>query len=158
MENIRFAEINDPKQKSDFTLNILNKLPQWFSDKKAVKEYAKKVRELSFWAALNEHNICIGFLAAQTHYGHTAEIYVYGVAPEYQHKSIGKKLYYLMEKHFKEMGYKHIIVKTLSDKADSKEYAETRKFYTNIGFEPLITLTEMWDEKNPCLIMIKELR
>ena len=53
MENIRFTEINDPKQKSDFTLNILNKLPQWFSDKKAVKEYAKKVRELPFWAAFD---------------------------------------------------------------------------------------------------------
>lgn len=157
MENIRFTEINDPKQKSDFTLNILNKLPQWFSDKKAVKEYAKKVGELSFWAAFDKHNICTGFLAAQTHYGHTAEIYVCGVAPEYQHKGIGKKLYYLMEKHFKEMGFKHIIVKTLSDKANSEEYAKTRKFYTNVGFEPLITLTEMWDEKNPCLIMIKVL-
>ena len=158
MENIRFAEINDPNRKSNFTLNILNQLPQWFSDKKAVKEYAKKVRELPFWAALNEQNICAGFLAAQTHYGHTAEIYVCGVAPEYQHKGIGKQLYYLIEKHFEEIGYKHVIVKTLSDKADSKEYAETRKFYTNVGFEPLITLTEMWDEKNPCLIMIKKLR
>lgn len=157
MENIRFAEINDPNRKSNFTLNILNQLPQWFSDKKAVKEYAKKVRELPFWAALNEQNICTGFLAAQTHYGHTAEIYVCGVAPEYQHKGIGKKLYYSMEKHFEDMRFKHIIVKTLSDKSDSKEYAETRKFYTNVGFEPLITLTEMWDEKNPCLIMIKEL-
>lgn len=158
MENIRFAEINEPKQKSAFTLNILNKLPQWFSDKKAVKGYAEKVRELPFWAALNEQNICTGFLAAKTHYGHTAEIYVCGVALEYQHKGIGKQLYYLAEKHFKEMGFKHIIVKTLSDKASSKEYAETRKFYANVGFEPLITLTEMWDEKNPCLIMIKELR
>lgn len=157
MENIRFTEINDPKQKSDFTLNILNELPQWFSDKKAVKEYAEKVRELSFWAAFDEHNICTGFLAAQTHYEHTAEIYVCGVAPEYQNRGIGKKLYYLMEKHFKEMGFKHIIVKTLSDKANSKEYAKTRKFYTSVGFEPLITLTEMWDEKNPCIIMIKEL-
>lgn len=62
-----------------------------------------------------------------------------------------------MEKNFEETGIKHIIVKTLSDKAASKEYAETRKFYTSVGFEPLITLTEMWDEKNPCLIMIKEL-
>ncbi len=157
MESIIFAEIKDPKQKSDFTLNILDKLPQWFSDKKAVREYAKKVRELSFWAALSENNICTGFLAAQTHYGHTAEIFVCGVAPQYQHKGIGRKLYYLMEKHFKEMGFKYIIVKTLSDKANSKEYAETRKFYTKVGFEPLITLTEMWDEKNPCLIMIKVL-
>ena len=25
------------------------------------------------------------------------------------------------------------------------------------GFESLITLTEMWDEENPCLIMLKPL-
>lgn len=36
-------------------------------------------------------------------------------------------------------------------------YEQTRKFYESIGFEPLITLTEMWDEENPCLIMIKML-
>lgn len=36
-------------------------------------------------------------------------------------------------------------------------YARTRSFYRSMGFEPLITLTEMWDENNPCLIMIKTL-
>lgn len=27
----------------------------------------------------------------------------------------------------------------------------------SVGFEPLITLTEMWDEETPCLIMVKSL-
>jgi len=29
--------------------------------------------------------------------------------------------------------------------------------HQSVGFEPLITLTEMWDEENPCLIMFKPL-
>ena len=28
----------------------------------------------------------------------------------------------------------------------------------SVGFESLITLTEMWDDKNPCLIMLKSLK
>ena len=49
------------------------------------------------------------------------------------------------------------MVKTLSDIVDFRPYELTRKFYTAIGFQPLVTLTEMWDEQNPCLIMIKSL-
>lgn len=49
------------------------------------------------------------------------------------------------------------MVKTLSDKVDFEPYARTRAFYEKVGFEPLVILTEMWDEENPCLIMIKHL-
>ena len=50
-----------------------------------------------------------------------------------------------------------MMVKTLSDIVDFEPYAQTRAFYESMGFQPLITLTEMWDEENPCLIMIKAL-
>jgi hypothetical protein len=40
---------------------------------------------------------------------------------------------------------------------DDKNYEKTRKFYKKMGFEELITLMEMWDENNPCLIMIKKI-
>ena len=55
------------------------------------------------------------------------------------------------------IGCKYVIVETLSDMADNEPYARTRRFYKSIGFEPLITLTEMWSETNPCLIMFKSL-
>lgn len=66
-------------------------------------------------------------------------------------------MYHAVETYFIQKGCKYVIVKTLSDAVDYKPYAETRKFYKSIGFEPLLTLTEMWDEKNPCLIMFKSL-
>lgn len=37
------------------------------------------------------------------------------------------------------------------------EIVDIETFYKSVGFEPLITLTEMWDEENPCLIMLKVL-
>lgn len=55
------------------------------------------------------------------------------------------------------MAANYVLVKTLSDAIDYEPYARTRKFYTSVGFESLITLTEMWDEENPCLIMFKSL-
>ena len=52
---------------------------------------------------------------------------------------------------------KYIIVKTVDERNIEKHYGKTIKFYKSIGFEKLITLPEMWDENNPCLIMIKNI-
>lgn len=87
----------------------------------------------------------------------TGEIYVCGVLPEYHKKGVGKKLYAKAEEYFINCGCKYVIVKTLSEIVDYEPYEKTRAFYSKIGFDPLITLTEMWDAENPCLIMIKGL-
>ena len=105
----------------------------------------------------DEDNHCIGFFAIKTHYGHTGDIYVCGVLPEYHHKGIGKALYHTAEAYLIQNGCKYVIVKTLSDAVCYEPYARTRAFYRSVGFEPLVTLTEMWDENNPCLIMLKKL-
>ena len=36
-------------------------------------------------------------------------------------------------------------------------YAQTRAFYLAMGFRPLEELRKLWDEANPCLIMVKRL-
>ncbi len=99
----------------------------------------------------------VGFFSIKIHYQHTGDIFVCGVLPEYQHNGVGKALYHVVEENFIQKDCKYVIVKTLSDIVDFEPYAQTRRFYTSIGFEPLITLTEMWDEENPCLIMFKSL-
>lgn len=152
-----FVEIKDNKVKSDYTKEVLERLPEWFGNKAALDDYVNKVADLPFWAALDNHRHCAGFFSAKTHYNHTGEILVCGVLPEYQHMGIGKSLYTLVEAFFVQIGCKYVIVKTLSDTVDYEPYARTRKFYESVGFVPLITLTEMWDEENPCLLMLKSL-
>lgn len=55
------------------------------------------------------------------------------------------------------MGCKYAVVETLSETVKYEPYAQTRSFYRSVGFEPLIIFTEMGDEENPCLLMIKVL-
>ncbi len=156
-ENIIFHidRIQNNEQKSRYTKEILEKLPEWFGNKKALDEYVEKVREYPYWAALDRTGKCIGFFSAKIHYHHTGEIFVCGVLTEYQHNGIGKALYYTVEKYFLQKGCKYVVVKTLSDIVEFEPYQRTREFYKCVGFRSLITLTEMWDEKNPCLIMLK---
>jgi len=89
------------------------------------------------------------------HYNRTGDIYVCGIDSNYHRKGIGTLLYKTIENYFIKNACEYIIVKTLSEKNQDENYAKTREFYKKMGFKELITLTEMWDENNPCLIMIK---
>ena len=154
-ESIHIVRIQDDDKKSSYTGEILRKLPEWFGNEQAVDDYVEKVKEYPYWAAEDNAGKCIGFFSVKTHYRHTGDIFVCGVLPEYQHEGIGKELYNAAEQYFIGQGCKYVIVKTLSDTVEYKPYVQTRGFYKSVGFESLITLTEMWDEENPCLIMIK---
>lgn len=151
----RIIEVGDSVKKYTYTKEILESLPEWFGNKQALNDYAEKVKDLPYWGTFNENDSCVGFFAVKTHYDYTGEILVCGILPEYQHIGIGKALYSVAEKYFIQSGCKFVIVKTLSELVNFEPYARTRNFYRSVGFEPLITLTEMWDDENPCLIMLK---
>jgi len=157
LDEISIVEIKDCHTKSVYTKAILEKLPEWFGNKQALDDYVVMVKELPYWVALNKKNNCIGFFSVKIHYGHTGEIFVCGISPEYQRGGIGKTLYNTTEAYLIQNGCKYVIVKTLSDAISYKPYTITREFYKRVGFEPLVTLTEMWDDENPCLIMLKSL-
>lgn len=151
------SEIHNQEEKSDFARAVLESLPDWFGNQASLEAYVKGVRDLPFWAAVDGNGNCMGFFSARIHYGHTGDIYVCGVRPECHRMGVGRALYDQTERFFLQKGCKYAMVETLSEKADYAPYEKTRLFYEGVGFEPLITLTEMWDADNPCLIMIKSL-
>ena len=152
----RIIEISDNTKKAEYTETILRKLPDWFGIEEALVEYVNTVNKYPYWAAFDRDN-CIGFFSGEIHYNRTGEVYVCGIDPEYHGKGIGTLLYKRLEKYFVEKGCKYVIVKTLSDINPDVNYAKTRAFYIKMGFKELITLTEMWDDDNLCLIMIKNI-
>jgi ribosomal protein S18 acetylase RimI-like enzyme len=154
---MNITEIKDENLKSQYSNEVLQELPEWFGNENSLCQYASDVRKFPYWAAFDENGKCIGFISIKTHYDLTGDIYVIGILPEYHREGIGRKLYASAEEYLILNKYRYVIVKTLSEKAQYEPYEKTRKFYLSIGFEPLITLTEMWDEENPCLIMIKVL-
>ena len=154
----KIIEVKDNNKKSEYTSIILRKLPEWFGNEKAILDYTNSVQNSPFWAAFDNNNCIIGFLSGKIHYNRTGDIYVIGVDPDYHGKGIGTLLYKELEKYCIENKCEYIIVKTLSEIVEYKPYMKTKEFYRKMGFKELLTLTEMWDEENPCLIMIKNIK
>lgn len=149
-------ELVEPEEKAACTRQVLESLPEWFGNAQAVSEYCQKVKSLPFWAAGGKGQ-WLGLLAGDVHYGRTGEIIVMGVKPGAHRQGLGRALYRQAEGYFRRAGCGYVIVKTLSDQVDFAPYAGTRAFYRGMGFAPLVTLQEMWDAENPCLIMMKSL-
>jgi ribosomal protein S18 acetylase RimI-like enzyme len=98
-----------------------------------------------------------GFLALKAHTDMAAEIYVMGVLPEHHGRGIGTALVAEAEGLLREMGIEYLQVKTLGPSRPDEHYAATRRFYEARGFRPLEEIASIWDEENPCLIMVKRL-
>ncbi len=57
-----------------------------------------------------------------------------------------------------DQGVKYLQVKTLGPSRLDPGYEVTRAFYLALGFEPLEEFKQIWDENNPCLVMVKKLQ
>lgn len=148
--------IDDDELKSNITDNILHQLPKWFGIEESVKDYIKSVRGKVFYAAY-DGNDAIGFICLKFNNQYTAEIYVMGILEQYHRKGIGRKLINIAEQYIKDNNYKFFMVKTLGESSDYEYYRRTREFYKSVGFYPLEEIKEIWNEENPCLIMVKSI-
>ena len=80
-----------------------------------------------------------------------------GIEPLFHRQGIGLRLIKTAENYLKSRGFEFILVKTLGPSAESPEYTGTRKFFEAVGFRPVEELKTLWDEGNPCLLMIKKI-
>ena len=146
--------VDDKDIKSKITDKILRLLPEWFGVEKSIVEYVQNVRDKVFYAAYDGDEI-IGFMCLKSNNKYTADIYVTGILKEYHRNGIGKRLVLKAEQYLRDNNYRFLMVKTLSELSDYEPYRLTREFYKSVGFFPLEEIKEIWDEENPCLIMIK---
>lgn len=135
---------------------ILRALPQWFGIEAAIVHYVQTIDDLpTYLAHMNDQ--AIGFLTIKQHFEHSAEIYVMGVVSQAQRQGVGRRLVEAAERTLREQSIEYLQVKTLSPAHVSPEYAQTRAFYTALGFRPLEEFPTLWDAHNPCLLMVKSL-
>ena len=153
MRNYMIKEINDQSIKEEIATLILNDLEEWFGMPEYTKEYIENSKNMPFFAAYDKDK-AIGFIVLKETSKYTAEIYCMGVLKAYHRKGIGKELFKAFESYAIEKDYKLIQVKTVEEgKYDS--YDLTNAFYKSCGFYPLEVFPKMWDEWNPCQILVK---
>ncbi|MEF8873454.1 MAG: GNAT family N-acetyltransferase [Candidatus Thermoplasmatota archaeon] len=155
-EFIDFREEKDPDVKSDICKKILEALPKYFGIEEAVKDYTQEVRDM-YSVSASVGDTPVGFTALKEHNEFTSEVYVLGVLEELQRRGIGKRLMNEVEAETKSQGKKYLTVKTLGPSRLDEGYQKTRAFYRSAGFVPLEEFTTLWNEDNPCLLMVKSI-
>jgi len=135
---------------------ILRSLPEWFGIEKATLQYIKDADKMPTMLVRDGDEV-IGFLTIHMHFPETAEIHCMGILPKYHRTGTGRLLLQTLEEYLQKKCVKFLQVKTVSDGSSDKAYAKTRSFYKGVGFIPLEVFPTLWDEKNPCLLMVKYL-
>lgn len=151
-----YQEIINSEEKSAVCKQILTSLPAWFGIPSAIENYSQQVQSMpSFVCTVGDE--AIGFIALKHHNENNLEICVIGVLQQFHRNGIGKKLLEICVEYCMRKKYSYLTVKTLAETNPDKNYAKTRMFYQNIGFKPLEIIDGLWDEHNPCLLMIKQI-
>ena len=135
---------------------VLRGLPEWFGIEAAIVQYAAEIDALPNFLASTPEGV-IGFLSLKQHNPYAAEILVMGVKEAAHRQGVGKALVVEAEKWLRAQGVEYLQVKTLGPSHSDPGYTRTRAFYLALGFRPLEELSQIWDEHNPCLILVKRL-
>lgn len=148
--------INNSDEKEIISSNILNDLPNWFGLPDCTNDYIQECKELPFWCAEMSDNV-VGFIALKETSKFTSEVFVMGVMLDNHHLGIGTKLYESCESYAIQKGYDFMQVKTVKE-GTYQEYDQSNAFYKKMGFKELECFPTLWDETNPCQILIKSLK
>jgi ribosomal protein S18 acetylase RimI-like enzyme len=153
---MKVTEILDAAERSQACERILGALPDWFGIESAVRHYVAEVAHLETLAVVDSAEP-VGFVSLKRHTPLAAEIYVMGVVPERHREGIGSALVRAAESRLRSDGVEYLQVKTLGPSRVSDAYARTLHFYEACGFAPLEEIHGLWNEGNPCLILVKRL-
>jgi ribosomal protein S18 acetylase RimI-like enzyme len=149
--------IEGPLQsQSSACIPILRMLPDWFGVEAAILDYERKIEHLPTFIAKADGQV-LGFLSLKQHNRFSAEIYVMAVRPDAHRGGIGRSLVETAEFYACKLGVEFMQVKTLGPSRPDEHYAKTRAFYEALGYRPLEEFKQIWDENNPCLVMVKQL-
>ena len=143
-------------EKAAVCVPVLRSLPAWFGIEEAILRYSTEIDHLPTLLACEDEHV-LGFISLKKHTVYSAEIYVMGILAQTRRKGIGRALINQAQKWLTSQGVEYLQVKTLGPSREDESFAETRAFYEAMGFKPMEEFKQIWDEHNPCLIMVTKL-
>ena len=144
--------ITDPEQKRQIAREILADLPEWFGIPESTEAYIRDSAEMPFFAAM-EGAEAVGFMSMKETSPYTCEIFVTGVKKRLHRSGAGSAMFAAFCEYARSRGYRFVQVKTVAAGC-YPQYDATRLFYERMGFCALEVFPTLWDEGNPCLVMV----
>jgi GNAT superfamily N-acetyltransferase len=141
---------------TDACEGILKALPEWFGIPASNEEYIRSLPRLTTFVA-RLGGAVVGFVSLEQQFPESAENHVLAVHPEHHRQGIGRALLDHSEQWLRTRGVVMFHVKTLGPSDPYLPYANTRAFYTAVGFRPLFETTALWGPENPALVLAKPL-
>lgn len=148
-------KIDLPEEKSAIARTVLEALPDWFGIEESREEYIRESTRMPFWASFAQERP-VGFIALRQTSPYAAEIYVMGVRKEMHRQGVGRALFAALRDYAKAAGFCFLQVKTVAQGV-YPEYDSTRSFYEACGLCELEVFPTLWDEANPCSVMVLSL-
>ena len=134
--------------------DVLRSLPMWFGIEEALVMYADDTRRLPTFAALEGERI-VGFVSLREHFAHAWEIHCIAVHAQSRNAGCGTALVAHIESWLGAKKVSLLQVKTVAATSPSAAYAQTREFYSHLGFQPLEVFPTLWSVRTPCLQLVK---
>jgi ribosomal protein S18 acetylase RimI-like enzyme len=124
-------------EKVEHCARLTAELPKWFGRPEANAAYQRGMATRQcFVAKLNE--TVVGLVALDHHFEHTCNVRWLGVSPKDHRQGVGRALIERAIEGARQRGCRYVTLETMSPRANSPEYDQTRLFYEAIGFEPLV--------------------
>lgn len=136
---------------------ILRDLPDWFGIEESLVEYAEAAQEQPTLLAESADGETVGFLSMRRHFKHAAEIHCIAVLRRAHRRGIGATLVQAAVDWLSKQAVEYLQVKTLGPSRACEHYDRTRRFYLALGFRELEEFKTLWDERNPCLLLVRSI-
>ena len=149
--------ITDPAERERIAAGVLAALPDWFGLPESTARYIRESRDMPFWADISSEREARGFIALRETSPYTGEVYVMGVLPQYHRRGVGRALFLALRDEARRRGYEFLQVKTVRE-GSYPQYDRTIAFYRSLGFRELECFPTLWDEWNPCQILVMAVR
>lgn len=133
----KIAMIHDAEAKAQLCRKITERLPMWFGRPDVNDLYFQEIRTRDVFVA-QEDGVACGLIALEYHFEITCNVWWLGVDPGFHRRGLGRALMSRAVAEAGRRGCRQMAVETVSPRADSPEYEETRRFYEAVGFRPFI--------------------
>jgi len=135
---------------------ILRTLPAWFGVEASLLEYVRDTARFPTFVA-RAAGETVAFLTIREHFAESSEVHCLAVHAEWHRRGFGRALHDHVERWLSARGVRFLQVKTIAASHASPAYAQTRAFYTGIGYTPLEVFPTLWRPEHPALQLVKGL-